>query len=175
MGHDAAGLMREDNPFRRDGDGFAVDLQPQVRTLLASIATQMREVLTGTAAADDPAVARLYPTAYPDDPMRNLEFEQAAGDGLQRDRLAALDVLAATTDARRLAEEQLLAWMRAINDARLVLGVRLDVTEDMRFEDLEDETARASFSTYALLSALLEAIVEALGDPGPVARVTDAD
>ena len=158
--------MRDENPFRREGDGFAVDLEPAVRELLSSLAAQMQQVLTGDTAPDDPAVARLFPTAYPDDPMRNLEFEQVAGDDLQRDRVARFEALGATVDARWLTEEQLLQWMRAINDARLVLGVRLDVTEGTTPEDFaEDPAAHDAFATYAFLSALLEAIVEALGDP----------
>ena len=40
-----------------------------------------------------------------------------------------LDLLASTADAERLSEEQLLAWTRALNSLRLVLGTFLDVQE----------------------------------------------
>lgn len=151
-------------PFRRDRDGFAVSLPKAARAMLVSVAAQMQEVLTGETADDDPAVARLFPQAYPDDPMRTIEFDQVAADDLQADRLARFDVLASTADARRLSEAQLLDWMRAINDARIVLGVRLDVTEEMTYESVDPEQ-RDAFATYAYLSALLETIVQALGDP----------
>jgi Domain of unknown function (DUF2017) len=158
--------VRRSEPFRRDDDGFAVNLPGPARDLLGSIAEQMHEVLTGATADDDPAVARLFPQAYPDDPMRTIEFERVAADDLQRDRVARFHVLAETVRARWLTEEQLLEWMRAINDARIVLGVRLDVTEDMTPDDVEDDPERAdTFRTYVYLSALLEAIVQALGDP----------
>jgi len=158
--------MRRSEPFRRDDDGFAVKLPREARALLASVAEHMREVLTGETAEDDPAVARLFPPAYPDDPLRTLEFEQVAGDDLQRDRLQRFETLARTVDARWVTEEQLLDWMRAINDARIVLGVRLDMTEEMTFDDVEDDPGRAdAFRNYAYLSALLETIVHALGDP----------
>jgi len=158
--------MRRSEPFRRDDDGFAVALPRAARDLLASVAAQMREVLTGTTADDDPAVARLFPQAYPDDPMRSIEFEHVAADDLQRDRLERFDVLARTAKARWLTEEQLLDWMRAINDARIVLGVRLDVTEETSFTDIDGDPERiGSYRTYAYLSALLETIVHALGDP----------
>jgi len=157
------------NPFRRDGEGFAVDLPTEAREVLAAVAVELREVLTGETADDDPAVARLYPTAYPDDPARNIGFEHVASEDLQRDRLASLGVLEATSGSPWLTEEQLLAWMRAVNDARLVLGVRLDVTEASSFEDYAGDPATAhAFSTYAYLSGILEAIVEALGDPTAV-------
>lgn len=132
--------------------------------MLGTVADQMREVLTGTTADDDPAVARLFPPAYPDDPMRTIEFERVASDDLQADRVARFEVLAGTVGARRLTEAQLLDWMRAINDARIVLGVRLDVTEEMTFDDVPADQ-RDAFATYAYLSALLESIVDALGDP----------
>jgi hypothetical protein len=158
--------VRDGNPFRRDGEGFVVELPTEAREVLAAVAAELRGVLTGETAADDPAVARLFPTAYPDDPARNLGFEHVAGEGLQLDRLASIDTLEATSRSRWLTEEQLLAWMRAVNDARLVLGVRLDVTEASSFEDHAGDPATAhAFSTYAYLSGILEAIVEALGDP----------
>jgi hypothetical protein len=158
--------VRRSEPFRRDDDGFAVQLPRAARALLASIAAQMREVLTGDTADDDPAVARLFPQAYPDDPMRNMQFDDVATADLQRERLERFAILERTANARWLTEAQLLDWMRAINDARIVLGVRLDVTEEMTVDDVDDDPARAeTFRTYAYLSAILEAIVQALGDP----------
>lgn len=159
--------MGRSEPFRRVDDGFAVALPTPARELLASTAQQMREVITGETADDDPAMARLFPPAYPDDPLRTIEFERDAGGDLERDRLARFELLARTSRSRRLTEEELLEWMRAINDARIVLGVRLDVTEDMSFEDLEEEEPERAnaFRTYAYLSVLLESIVHALGDP----------
>ncbi len=161
--------MRLSEPFRRENDGFAVTLPTPARDLLVNVAEQMRDVITGATADDDPAVARLFPPAYLDDPMRTIQFEQVAGDDLRDGRLERFDVLARTAHERWLTAAQMLDWMRAINDARIVLGVRLDVTEDTSFDDLEetdDAPDRANaFQTYAYLSALLEMIVHALGDP----------
>jgi hypothetical protein len=161
--------VRRSEPFRRDDDGFAVTLPTPARKLLVNVAEQMREVITGETADDDPAVARLFPPAYLDDPMRTIEFEHAAAGELRNDRLERFDVLARTAHARWLTDAQMLDWMRAINDARIVLGVRLDVTEDMSLEDVDeagdDPERTQAFQTYAYLSALLETIVHALGDP----------
>jgi uncharacterized protein DUF2017 len=74
--------------------------------------------------------------------------------------------MARTVGAERLSEEDLLAWMRTVNGARLALGVRLDVTEDTREKDFRDEPEAASYGMYMYLSWLLENIVDALGDPG---------
>ena len=60
-----------------------------------------------------------------------------------------------------LTEDQLNAWMGAVNDLRLVLGTRLDVTEDMDAVQLDDPRAPA-FAVYQYLTHLLSEIVNAL-------------
>jgi hypothetical protein len=156
-------------PFRRTSAGdFIVRLRPTDRALVRSVAVQLRETLTGAAAPDDPAVARLFPPAYPDDPLRNLDFEQLAADDLMRGRIEGLAVLERTADARRIGEADLMTWMRTLNDARLVLGTRLDVTEDSELDDFaRDDEAEGAFAVYTYLSALVASIVDALGDPTP--------
>ena len=120
---------------------------------------ELREVL-GTA---DPSLTRLFPPAYPDDPVRNAEYDALVRQDLMAERLQALQVLEETAEARRLDEEQLSAWMRAINDLRLVLGTRLDVTEDMDDDDLPtDPDAARMFVVYRYLTALQWQVVEAL-------------
>jgi hypothetical protein len=153
--------------FKRTNDGtFAVRLNKRERDALGTLPESMRELMTGEAAADDPAMARLFPPAYLEDPLRNLDFERAAGEDLLSDRLADIDTMARTVGAERLSEEELLAWMRTVNGARLALGVRLDVTEGTREKEVSGEPEAASYAMYVYLSWLLESIVDALGDPG---------
>jgi len=63
----------------------------------------------------------------------------------------------------RLDEEQLLAWMGSLNDLRLVLGTRLDVSEDMTGPDPGHPEA-ALLEIYHYLGFLLEEVLVAL-DP----------
>jgi hypothetical protein len=143
----------------RKGD-FELRLEPQERELLRALPPQMREVLTG---GDDPALPRLFPVAYPDDPEQEAEYRAMVGEELLNTRLAALDTLADSVDAERLDEEQLLAWMRAINDVRLLLGTRLEVTEDPADHDVgPDDPRAAGLAVYHWLSWLQEQVVEAL-------------
>ena len=58
-------------------------------------------------------------------------------------RERSLDVMASTIDDNRLDEEQVLAWLGAINDLRLVLGTRLEVTEELYDTGLPDDDPRA--------------------------------
>jgi hypothetical protein len=150
---------------RRNRHGqYEVRLDPSERELLRSLGPQMREVIVDGDAAD-PAVARLFPPAYQEerDAEREAEFRLLAGDELRSSHLAALATLEESADADRLDEEQLLAWMRAINHVRLVLGTRLDVTEegDERPTDVSDPRAPA-FAVYDFLTWLQGEIVEAL-------------
>jgi len=137
------------------------------RDLLRSVGPQLREVLVAQATAieagADPAVDRLFPVAYPDDEERQTEFRLLAHDQLLESHLGALAVLEETAGADRLDEEQLQAWMRALNHVRLVLGTRLDVTEegDERPRSPRDPRAGA-FAVYDYLTYLQGEIIEAL-------------
>ncbi len=148
--------------IRRNRKGqFEIRLAGPERELLRSLGPQMREVINDE--DDDAAVARLFPVAYRDDPDRENEFRLLARDELRSSHLAALATLEESAGAERLDEEQLLAWMRAINDVRLVLGTRLDVSEegDERPVDAADPRAPA-FAVYDFLTWLQGEIVDAL-------------
>ena len=143
---------------RRDGR-YTVALEAWERNLLRTLPGQLRELL----ATDDPALERLFPPAYLTDDERNDEYRRLMRDDLTNKRLGSLEILEATLDEKRLDEEQLLAWMGALNDLRLVLGTRLDVTEDMYGEELADDDPRApAFALYNYLGYLQETVVQAL-------------
>jgi hypothetical protein len=142
----------------RDGD-FRLRLPKGERDILRSLPGQLRELLT----TDDPALERLFPPAYPDDPARNLEYEELVRAELTASHLTSIDVMEATIDAERLDEDQLVAWMGAINDLRLVLGTRLEVTEELYEEGMpEGDPRMPSFVLYTYLGWLEEQVVEAL-------------
>jgi hypothetical protein len=114
--------------------------------------------------SSDPGVARLFPPAYPDDLLQNLDYERTAGNDLLAQRLAAIDIVAGSIDAKRLTEEQLLAWLSATNDLRLVMGTRLEITEETTEEDFAgDEAAEQTYGLYSYLTWLVAEFVEALG------------
>jgi hypothetical protein len=155
-------------PVKRSrGGGFDLRIPPDERDLLRSVGPQLREVLVAQAATirpgDDPAVDRLFPVAYPDDDDRQTEFRLLAHDELLASHLGALAVLEETADADHLDEDQLLAWMRALNDVRLVLGTRLDITEDGYERHLGPrDPRRPAFAVYDYLTYLQGEIIEAL-------------
>lgn len=110
----------------------------------------------------DPGLRRLFPTAYAEDPERDREYQQLVRDDLADRRRATVDIVLATLDETRLTEEQLLAWMGAVNDLRLVLGTRLDVSEESELVPAHDDPDAPLLVLYGYLGFLLETIVEAL-------------
>lgn len=146
---------------RRTRDGaFELRIPEEERGLLGSLLPQLRELLT---AGNDGSLRRLFPPAYANDAERDAEYQSMVHDELLERRLAALDRVEETLSATRLDEQQLLSWMGAINDIRLVLGTRLDVGEDMGPIDADDPEAPA-FAVYDYLTWLLGQIIDALAD-----------
>jgi hypothetical protein len=146
-------------------DRYRIQLPEQEREVLRSLVPQLRELLT----TDDPSLTRLFPTAYPDDPERDAGYQALVRDELLEKRFASLDVLEATIDAadgrRELSGDELSAWMLALNDLRLVLGTRLDVTEDDDAGDIDPSDPDApAWAIYHYLAMLLTFVVDALAD-----------
>ena len=151
-----AGLARR----KRDGT-VELLLGEGEREVLRDVFGQLRDALL--ADPDDPLLARLFPPAYADDPDKEAGFRALARDELLEQRLAALDEVEASLEAERLTPEQADAWARSLNALRLVLGTRLDVSED------DDRTAMGpdhpdapAWLLYELLSALVDDLVNAL-------------
>jgi len=155
--------VRFNRRIRRTRSGeFELRLPAEEREVLRGLPAQMRDALE--LGDKDPAVARLNPSACLDDEEIDREFRELMGNELNDGRLAALATLEESVDEDRLNEEQALAWMRAINDVRLLLGTRLDVTEDPADRRVPDDDPRASaFALYDYLSMLTQELVEALG------------
>jgi hypothetical protein len=144
---------------------YRVRLPVEERTLLRSLAEELRALLS--ASTDDPMVRRLFPVAYHDDVERDREYHALVRDELLDRRMAAIEALEATADATEVDGEQLAAWMGVVNDLRLVLGSKLEVSEDMAEVDLDDPDGPAH-AVYEYLGFLLHEIIDTLsGDLPP--------
>ena len=153
-------------PFRRRRGRFTVSLGTGERELLSELCRQSRELLEEEDPSSDPSIARLFPAAYKDDPLRSLEFETSLGDAPRAGKLAAIDTLERTIDSKELSEEELLTWMGAVNDFRLLLGTRIDIKEESTERDYpEDDPNHDSFQVYVYLTWLEDRMLRALGEP----------
>lgn len=145
--------------FRRNGDGsFGVTLPLHDRSLLEQLVPQMRELIQ----EHDPDTWRLFPNPYPDFEDAADEYADLIGDDLKLRHIAALDTVEATLDAKRLDEDQMVAWMHAINHLRLFMGTRLSVTEESDYDDFHTEEQVSLFDMYNYLGLVLELIVRAI-------------
>ena len=143
---------------RRDGR-FGLRLGEGERVLLRTLYDDLADLLVDP---DDPAVRRLFPPAHAD-PESEEQYRLLVRDQLVSGRAEALDIVRATLSEKTLSAEEADAWLRGLNDLRLVLGTRLDVTEETDFERELDTSERGrELAIYAYLTWLQEQFVEAL-------------
>jgi hypothetical protein len=145
----------------RAGD-FVLRIPPPERDVLAGLPEMLRTVLEQDDRSD-PVLQRLFPSAFPDDQEATTEFDSVVRDDLVAQRLAAIETMERTLQAVRLTEDELAAWLGAMNDLRLVLGVRLAVTEESTTKDFDgDAETGAAYALYTYLTYLEEDVVQAL-------------
>ncbi|HVF75873.1 MAG TPA: DUF2017 family protein [Acidimicrobiales bacterium] len=152
---------------RTRGGDYRVRLEGEERELLRTLPPQLRELL---AEGDDgdPSVRRLFPPAYVGDEEHEDEYRRLMGDDLREHHLQAIAIMESTIDQERLAEGELVAWLSAVNDLRLVIGTRLDVSEDMDYDAIAPDDPRGTgLALYSYLSWLEEQMVEALASSLP--------
>ena len=133
------------------------------------------EKMFGEAAAEppeapaDPVLARLLPDGYSDDPDAAGEFRKYTESSLREAKkyfaLTLLETLPAKGGRVKLTGDQARDWLRALNDVRLMFGVRLEVTEDFeeQFATLDPKDPRvAAYEVYGWLGAVQESLVRAI-------------
>lgn len=135
---------------------YQINLGPDERAMLRALPADLLERL---ADPDDPGLRRLFPPAYGVDEERAAEYRRLMQDDLVERHREALNVLETTADASELSEEELLGWLNALNQIRLVLGTRLDVSED---DDPGAAPSNPEQAVYLFLGALQELVVDAL-------------
>jgi hypothetical protein len=145
---------------RRPDGGVELRLSRDERRLLTSLAAELRSLLEGE--PGDPSLRRLFPPAYEDE-ADERGYRELMGTELLSGRREALELVERTAGKRRLSAEEADAWLRALNDLRLVLGTRLDVQEDTLLSELRPDDADAqAVAVYGYLSWIQEQLVAAL-------------
>ena len=117
----------------------------------------------------DPVVARLLPDAYQDDPEKAGEFRKYTESSLREAKKYFAQTLLDTVPPKggrvKLTADQARDWLRALNDVRLMFGVRLEVTEDFdeQLASLDQKDPRlAAFEVYGWLGAVQDSLVRAI-------------
>lgn len=146
--------------------------------LVEQFASLVAEPIDGSEAPDDPAIARLVPSAYDDDDEASRDFRSVTQSGLldrrAADAVVMLDTLrydgerlrpdeidpsvAAETFAIALDSDQTSAWLRTLSALRLVLATRLGIADE---DDHDHDDPR--FGIYDWIGYRLDGLVEAIG------------
>jgi hypothetical protein len=153
------------------GDRVRVRLAHDEVAILRGLPDQLRTVLVQ--GQDEPVNQRLFPPAYLDvaDVERDTEYQRLMHEDLVEEKLANLDLVTdslarGSASVRRwtveLTEDEATAWLGVLNDLRLALGVRLDITEDFD-GDIDDGDPRApALRLMSYLGWLEEQLLDAL-------------
>lgn len=175
--------------FRVVDGGLGVDLSELEVAMLRSLTRQMIDFVgpqapeaadplaamvgidPDAAPSEDPALLRLLPDAFVDDEEAAAEFrrftERELRDGKARHAQAVERDLEAGGVV--VTTETMPAWLGFLNDARLVLGARLELTEENQdeLEALPDDDPRAAlYGLYGWLTYVQESLVQhAMGRP----------
>jgi hypothetical protein len=157
--------MSERGAFTRvKGGGFGLRLNTEERTLVARLLDELAALLTDP--VQPSMTERLFPVVHPDHPEQEAEYQRLMRDELVASRLAGIatvkEVLAGTGNGKKVtfSEDQLVAFMQALNGVRLVLGTILNITDDD--EDGSENALVPEYQLYAYLSWVLDSAVHAL-------------
>jgi len=116
-----------------------------------------------TQISEDPALARLFPDGYSGDEHASADFRRFTEQDLRAQKIAALSVaretLAEFSGKSTITPQQAQHWLKALNDLRLVLGTRLEITdEDDRYRDSDEP----GIQLYNYLTYLQGTLIDAL-------------
>jgi hypothetical protein len=120
-------------------------------------------------APDDPVLARLLPDAYSDDAEAAAEFRRYTEETLRSGKVASAQTVLASLPPNggevRLSEPECQQWLRALNDVRLALSVRLGITDendDLTEHFQVDDPRSAYVWVYQWLAYLQDSLLDAL-------------
>ena len=175
--------------FERSRKALLVHLDADERRLIVSIAEQVMEQVApppvpsdqdplvamvgideNARRSDDLAVARLFPDAYSDDDEAALEFRRFTERDLRAGKVHNAQVIVASCRSASatplvVTDEAATSWLGFLNDARLIIGTRLGITDDSRdeFDQMDESDPRFSMAhIYDWLTYLQDSLITAL-------------
>jgi hypothetical protein len=152
--------------FERTPKGFVINLQSEEIDLIVRLVAELRGLLVTDDPRSQDLTRRLFPPAYhlTDDADANTEYQRLMRDELVASRLEAMNKVEETLSAGTpLDEAAMHGLLQSLNAVRLVLGTLLDVGEDDRLDELDDDDPMVGeHHLYQFLSYLLDAAVDAI-------------
>lgn len=160
--------------FVRRAEQCVAEFAPGEAAVLHQVLVEVVSLLSDGFDRGDPVVERLFPDVYPDDPAVSADLRRYTDDDLKAAKLEQAGSMLATLPSGggevSLDVEQAESWLRALTDARIALGLRLDIHDDTDLEEELDEAVLhdptsprvGQLSVYAFLTYLQESLLAAL-------------
>jgi len=164
-------------PFEREGDLLVAHFAVQERDILTELVEQEVALLSdlggdadagltdagiggSTSLPSDPALARLLPDAYRDDPSAASEYRRLTEASMVSRKISAAEALAASLGDGdvRLSNEDASVWLRALNDLRLIIASRVGIENN----DDEGNGDEVMMSVYRWLGFVQGTLLDAL-------------
>jgi hypothetical protein len=123
----------------RDDGSLTLELEEHESTILEQLLDEMHLLVEGTIDRSDPAVDRLFPTAY-QDPDDEESYRDLVEDTLRKAKLDAIE--AAKEDLRTapditLPREEVDRWLALLTDLRLAIAARLEIDEEKMSSEID--------------------------------------
>jgi len=175
-------------PFSKTPDGALVvgfsavesdiiaDLAAQIAGMLAPLASTsdadpLHDLvgIGGSSSIDpDPAIARLLPDAYGDDPDAAGDFRALTERSLASRKVANARIVIASLERDggqvELSPAETQSWLRTLSDIRLTIAARLGIHSDGDEGATDSESAVALHDLYDWLAFVTESLLDALED-----------
>ncbi len=164
------------NRFAVTMEGVEAYLFDGEAQMFTDIALDLRAIIETPALGEDPVRERLFPRAYLDPTEETAEMTWAAFshpellesrvatlmllvDSIKRLDIAPLERDAGDLKMVLLSPEETEAWLKSLNDLRLALGTRLNISEESQEADPADPSAQLR-DIYEWLTALQQDLLE---------------
>lgn len=175
------------------GDDVVLSLEDNERSLMLTVFTDLAALLAEDSDGDedrpesenwearlglvdrprpeDPALLRLFPDVDPDDEERSTEFRRLTEFDLKQAKAHNVRIVLlglSTGNSISLNHDELLAWMKGLNDLRLVLSVRLGIDTEGAQEakyahrDELDESEDLTLTLYDFLTWIQDRLTATL-------------
>jgi hypothetical protein len=116
-----------------------------------------------TQISEDPALARLFPDGYSGNEHASADFRRFTEQDLRTQKVNALTTARETLNGwagkSNVTQQQAQDWLRALNDLRLVLGTRLEITDE---GDRDFDSDDPGMHLYNYLTYLQGTLIDAL-------------
>lgn len=159
------------NVEKKKNGNFLVRMPVPALEFLHRLPGKLRAILKDPDFSDS-VVRRLFPVAYRD-LQKESEYRELLGDDLRRRKLEAIEVFEEILKTCRLdlhlaaitiAAQHFTACLGVINDMRLVLGVELDIRQEIWEREFDPGDPRSeNLLVLHFLSYFEEALLEATG------------